>query len=303
VLKPRRATADVPGSVADDDQDLFCWKGGAAAAAALAPGAAAPRRRGRSRLAGVAIAAIAAAIAALLLLRGGGTPSPVTPLARAADVTGHAPGYRFRLTLDASGGGRDEALSASGAFNTQPLNGSISLEVAGKTVNELLVPPYAYVQIPSAGSSWERVRLAALGTSAPVSGVDVQQTIAFLRSVGSVSDEGSQTIEGVPTTHYHAAVDVDRLAGVIPLAQGSTGASLAELSRVLGGAGMPLDVWVDSQDRVRRLTMSLSLRAGANAARVSVSLQLYDYGAQPAVKAPPPRQVSDLGGVGQGLSG
>jgi PPE-repeat protein len=204
------------------------------------------------------------------------------------------------MAMSVSTDGTNVACNADGEFNTQPLNGSISLAVAGRNVNELLVPPYAYLQIPSATSTWQRIDLGALGSSGVGSSVDVQQTIGFLRTVGTVSSVGAAAIDGVPTTHYHAVIDVNRLAAALPLPQGASSASgLAALANALGGSGLPLDVWVDAQEHVRQITMSIPLQAGSGGVQFSLTMQLYDYGSQPVVGAPPPGEVSALGAPSQ----
>jgi hypothetical protein len=291
--------------VSDEHHERFCWDGGTAAAAAPSAVGRAPERRARSRLLGAAIvAAVGAAVAAVLVSVGsGGTHAP-TVLARAADVTTHVPGYRFRISMNASADGRSVLMAAGGEFNTQPLDGSMWLSLDGQRIDDVVVPPYVYVHIPSRGTAWDRIDLASLGNSTSGSNVDVQQTISFLRSVGAVTTVGSDTLGGVAVTHYHAVVDVGRLASALPLGQGSASSGeLAALSGALGGSGMPLDVWLDAQQRVRRIDMSLSIPSSSGAVQFSMSMELYDYGPQPAVGAPPAGLVTDLGSSGQTLSG
>jgi len=287
--------------------DPFCWDGAVDAARPPAAVVLAPRRRigPRVALAAVVVAGgVAAALLAGVFSGGGGTSAGQrSVLATVADVTTHVPGFRFTLAVNATGGGQNIAFNASGELNTAPLNGSISADVAGKQFNELLVAPYVYVQIPSLGGGWERIALGANGSSQAVSGADVEQTIGFLRSVGTVSTVGTETIDRVQTTHYHAVIDVDRLASALPLSSGSTDAAgLSALSHALGGSGLPLDVWVDAQDRVRQLTMSMPLNTGSSSLQFSMTMKLSDYGPQ-AVVAAPPGQVTDLGSAAPALAG
>jgi hypothetical protein len=289
--------------VTGEPQDLFCWDGTGAAGAAPAPVIGAPTRRRRPwAIAGAGAIVIGGVLAALVLSGGGsgGGAQGQTVLAQVADATTNVPGYKFNVAMSVSADGRNVAFNANGEFNTQPLNGSVSVEVAGRDVNELLVPPYAYLEIPGATSTWQRIDLAGLGSSGLGSDVDVQQTIAFLRTVGTVTTVGTAAIGGVATTQYRAVIDVNRLAAALPLPKGASSASgLAALANALGGSGLPLDVWVDAQERVRQITMSIPLQAGTSGVQFSLTMKLYDYGSQPVVSAPPAGEVSALGASGQ----
>jgi hypothetical protein len=272
--------------VAQGEQpDPFCWDGTADVAPAAAAVIVAPRRSRALRLALAAALAAGAAAAVVVVRGGGGSPAAQgSVLATVADVTTHVPGYRFSVQIDASDAGQSVSLSASGEFNTQPLRGSMSFDVAGKQIDEVFVPPYVYVQVPSLGANWERV---AIGSAPSASDIDIGHTLAFLRTVGTVDTVGQQTLDGVQTTHYHAVIDLSRLAAVLPVPAGSTAASgVGPLSQALGGSGLPLDVWVDAQERVRELTMSTPAGAGSSSLQFSMTMKLFDYGPQPAVAAP-----------------
>jgi hypothetical protein len=280
--------------MADERQDAFCWEG-ATAKAADAPSplviAPAPARRGRAWL-GAGAVIVAGAVAAALVLSGGGGGAPQTVLARAADVTTHVPGYRFAMTMNVSVAGQNIALSANGRFNTRPLSGTMTMAVAGHQITELVVPPHVYMQIPSASSAWQRISVGALNSSPAGSSVDIQQTISFLRTVGTVTTIGPDVTGGVPTTHYRAVVDINRLAAALPLPRSSsTTTGLSGLEQSLGGSGLPLDVWLDAQSRVRQLTMSMA----AASASFTMTMQFSDYGPQAPVSAPPAGEVQDLG--------
>ena len=281
--------------MADERQDPFCWEGTTATAGATtdapAPVVPVPARRRRSWLAAGAAVIAAGAVGAALVLSGGGGGAPQTALARAADVTANVPGYRFTMTMNVSAAGQNIVMSVNGRFNTRPLSGTMTMALAGRQITELVVPPYVYMRLPSGSTVWQRISLGALATSSAAAGVDVQQTISFLRTVGTVTTVGAEVIDGVPTTHYHAVIDVSRLAAALPLPKGSsTSAAFSAFEQALGGGGLPLDVWLDAQSRVRQLTMSMQ----AASASFTMTMQLRDYGPQAAVSAPPAGQVHAL---------
>src|SRR5581483_1614080 len=118
--------------------NAFDWSGEPAAGGpAPAPPAPGARRRRPGAPAAAGALALAAAIAAVVLAVSGGSggqPATGAPLALAAAVTSHVPGYRVDVTLDVSAAGQDVALDAHGAFNTQPAAGSLTLSVGGTSV-------------------------------------------------------------------------------------------------------------------------------------------------------------------------
>ena len=66
------------------------------------------------------------------------------------------------------------------------------------------------------------------------------------------------------------------------------------LRRAIGDdATLPVDVWVDGQDRPVRFAATFA----AGAADASVRLDLFDYGADITVVAPPADEVTPLGGL------
>ena len=178
----------------------------------------------------------------------------------------------------------------------------MTMNVAGKTINELIISPDVYVQSPTSATSWYRVDYASFLKSAGVGdalgGSDPTQLLSSLRAVGSVTNEGSATIGGVATTHYHALVDLSRALARAPAAErgeaelGGQAAQAPDRERTI-----PIDVWIDGANLVRQIEMQLSVTAGSTSAAVSMTIDISDYGAQPAVSPPPADEVTDITGA------
>jgi hypothetical protein len=63
-------------------------------------------------------------------------------------------------------------------------------------------------------------------------------------------------------------------------------------------------VWIGKDGLVRRVRVSLNLPHGATAVRTAMAMDLYDYGAQVDIAAPPSSQVFDATELAQqGLGG
>ena len=114
---------------------------------------------------------------------------PQTVLLDAADATGQ----HSRLPVHADRGGRGRraarrAARSTGALNTNPPTARCRMTSTARRSTSCWSPPYAYVQF-AAGPNWDRVRPgSALSRSNALSGLDPEQMLSFLRTVGSVSD-------------------------------------------------------------------------------------------------------------------
>jgi hypothetical protein len=274
--------------VADGD---FAWAGSPSEPAAQPPPA---RRRSRVAplLAAVAIGAVVTV--ALVMASGHGTTPPGTgPVALAAAVTSREAGFHTDMAFIVSASGKTVDVDLSGSVSErQPLSGSLAITVAGKTVNEILLAPYVYVQLPNS-SSWLR---STFESSSLDTGDSPAQTLNTLRAAGTVTRIGSEAVDGVPATHYHVVVDLDRVADATPPDSRSRVAAYAQaLQRLVGSSNLPMDVWVDAQDRVRRIEFDLTACTREGTVTESAQIDYSDFGPQPPVSAPPADEVSDLG--------
>jgi hypothetical protein len=229
--------------------------------------------------------------------------SAVAEVTQAAYVTSEGPGFKMGMTMSADIGGESFSLNASGAFDEHGRRGAISETVSGKTVTTVMDLPYAYVQARGKlikGKPWARFNVEGYTQSLGVSGSlntssEPSQWIDFLKAAGQASTVGLETLRGVPTTHYHVLVDLARLPAVVP-ARLRVGAreQAALLKRISGQSNLPIDVWIDRSEHVRRYQVQVPLCFKGERTSESVSVELYDYGTQRVPVPPPLSEVSDL---------
>jgi hypothetical protein len=277
---------------------------------------------------------------AVFLLFGSSSNPGVDPIAQAATVSSHAPGFRMHMSIsmtssalsgpitaygDATVDPRDDAASVSFAMDlsSQPQvaqvlgNSTIRMNMimSGATMY-MELPQSLLGAVPSLGDKpWLKMNLAtaaripglsSLGNSPTTS--NPAQMLQYLRAASDgVANEGQQQVDGVPTTHYHAEISLDRLASGVPSADRSALAqALSKLQQVTGSADLPVDVWIDPNHLVRRMVMSLSLHPSSGPTmQETVLADLSDYGPQPRPSLPPADQVQDMTRLlsGAGLSG
>ncbi len=126
---------------------------------------------------------------------------------------------------------------------------------------------------------------------------DPTKFLEFLRAGGDVEAIGADTVRGTRTTRYRARIDVgdvtdEALAAVPEDQRAGVRKAMKKFVELLDTDEFPVDVWVDDEDLVRRVRMGFAL--AENAQRFTVDMELYDYGIQVDISAPPRSQVMDL---------
>jgi hypothetical protein len=205
------------------------------------------------------------------------------------------------------GGVTDFSGAASSLTIGTPGMGDLQMRQVGETV---------YVKLPdevaaqtSGSKPWVRVDLDALYGQqyggAPVQGGasgDPTRQLEYLRGVSdSVGKVGEERVRGVPTTHYEAIVDLNReVAGQDAKVEEAN----QELVKKLGTSELPVEVWVDEENRVRRYALDVGVPMPENAAsrdasqgddrlRTRMVVEYYDFGTPVEVQAPPLDQTID----------
>lgn len=176
-----------------------------------------------------------------------------------------------------------------------------------------------YINAPSlskqlAGAKpWLKLDVAALAKKANVNleqfrqltQNDPSQILDFLRAVsGKVEKVGGEDIRGTATTHYRADVDLDRVPDqAAPKLRATFRKSIDALKRQLGTDKIPIDVWVDAANRVRRFQEHLPVAAAGGGGKVDFGIDFFDFGTPVTVRPPPAAQVQDIGALIAGSSG
>jgi hypothetical protein len=110
-------------------------------------------------------------------------------------------------------------------------------------------------------------------------------------------------VDGVQTTHYHAALSLDRLTADLPAADRSAAQQAIAKLRQTIGSDLPVDVWIDAHQLIRRMAMSLSLHVPSGpSVQETVVGDLSDYGPQPRPTLPPADQVQDASALLAGVN-
>jgi hypothetical protein len=125
---------------------------------------------------------------------------------------------------------------------------------------------------------------------------DPRDLLESLRGITSdIETVGSEQLRGVETTHYHAVVDSAQLAKAKDRDGRSAPQSVVDRLTTQSGLGdIPLDVWIDANGLVRKVSMAFSAKdpARAKSGDASMSFELWDYGEPVEIAVPPASEVA-----------
>jgi hypothetical protein len=272
-------------------------------------------------------------IAALGVLAGCGGSSSSSPssttakvspadLTRAASVSSAASGYRAVMSMSESVPGFGHlTMSGDGSFGKQQgqmamtinVPGALALALGTKLQMSMVVHNgILYMKLPQALTSklpgakpWLEIdlRKSASGSSGISSLMnssrqlsDPAQYFQWLHAVvgSGLQNLGSATVNGVPTTHYHANVSLSQLMHASGAANQSNAAQAQALSKEIVGGTIPIDVYVDASNLVRRIVINETVKAGGKNVTSAITVDFPQYGAQPAPTLPPASEVTNL---------
>jgi hypothetical protein len=242
-----------------------------------------------------------------IVLAGCGTKlAPVVDLAAAVSHTG-AQTARVSVTTTTQAPGMSVSFTETGVFDFARDRGMLSMQSpVGMTA--IFLPPKAYIKVSGApggsmpaGKSWIAMDVGGLGglagsVAGPFGGsADPADLLASLTAVSSsVTKLGASTVRGVPVTGFRVIIDPAKEAARLP---GPERAGFLAFARALGPGAIPVDVWLDGQNLVRRVTLSVRVPGGAGepaGTRLAETTDYYDFGVPVRISAPPAAEVENL---------
>jgi hypothetical protein len=253
------------------------------------------------------LASLCALAGAAVALGGCGASQIVDPVARAATVTLDSSGYKIGAVMSITGGPTPLTASVSGAIDTDTNSGTMTVDetVRGQRLRAPVIFSGLNVWMKSSavlgaaqragGKPWLYVDMSkALGSVGitPLSGTNnPSQFLGYLHAVGaSPTRVGAVSINGVKTTEYRAVVNLNNYAEQNNLAA----KSISSLESALGGHSLPVQAWIDSQNRVRRIHVAFPECVGGNRLQFSMTMGIYDFGSQPQAHIPSRSTVYNL---------
>ncbi|HEX5266995.1 MAG TPA: LppX_LprAFG lipoprotein [Acidimicrobiales bacterium] len=275
------------------------------------------------------VASAAVGMTALAACGGGSSPAgsppsgnPVQVVAAAATATQSAGTARADIDISADFSGipgqntNTIRVTGTGAFDVGRKLARLDMDLGTATARHIKVfADGSTVYINTAGlgltgaKPWIKMDASTAGAGLTPLSVNPFSGAQLLSKLTNVKVVGNGTVRGAATTQYRGTLD---MAAALSQMGGST-ARLGQLSpaleNALAGTTMPVDVWIDGQDRLRRLAMNVDLapfmrklfqQFGATSdsslppdmkALISIDFSLYDFGANLDLTPPPAGDV------------
>ena len=268
-----------------------------------------PRPSAAPRTLGIVVAVLlVAAIASALLVRGGDARSPEERFAAVPAAVAKEP-FSFEMTMGGTipGALDDFEITMTGAAD--PATGRTKAEMdmsaiipAGmgipSKISMVSEGAVAYVLMPPAAGAapqWTKVDATQLTQGAAGGGLPSStnplDSFDQLRSVGSEIEEvGEEEVRGTKTTHYRATIDMQKVVDAMP--PGQRPATVGPLAAM---GAVPVDVWLDDDDRPRRQRMRIPLPGGAG--EMTITIEAFDFGKPVDIELPPADQIVDGSGL------
>jgi len=261
-------------------------------------GRASRRGRGRRWIAAGLAAAVIAIGAFVMVQAGGGSGGPLNAIARAAEVTQHEPGGSAVVHATVTVANSPEGITEDGSMvfdDGGRSRGTFSFrgDSTGKegTAEVIVDGETTYTSsdlfegtLPE-GKKWMKVDYGAAKPtfSSPVSAdAGPEEGLKVLEDVIGAEEVGEEDVRGVPTTHY---------AGILPRTEEVFGEKVQF-------SAPHIDVWIDAQERVRRMEVVIvgSVSEDEPRATVKMSIDYLDFGQIPKIEPPDPDEVFDATG-------
>lgn len=220
---------------------------------------------------------------------------------------------------DASAQSYPAKMKGQGVMDFSGAASSMTVEMLGMGGFEMRqIGATAYVKMPEdfvaqmpGAKPWMEVDLDALSeqqygmNAAQMQGgaaQDPTRQLEYLRGVSdSVEKVGVEEVRGVRTTRYEAVVDLEKEAA----GQGAEAREAHdEMAEKLGASKVPVEVWLDDKNRVRRYALEATVPVPEEAdspsahgkdatMRTRMVAEYYDFGTPVDIQAPPPDETMD----------
>ena len=255
--------------------------------------------------------------ASALLGCAGGDTLALDPVARAANTTADTTSSKFDFHASLTAGSLGSfSFHGNGIYDGKDKSGWMNMHFALPAAYQLQVPTsdpsmemifdgshglVMYMRSPLFDKlvptgKWVKMDVGKmakkegvdLGAIMNANQADPSQSLRMLMASSNSRVIGSERIRGVQTTHYGFDIDFKKLA--------RDNKQLRQLTETMGSVSAPAEAWIDAKGRVRRLAVTMSLGAAQLGTPMTMTMteDLYDFGARAGITPPSDDVVVDL---------
>lgn len=144
------------------------------------------------------------------------------------------------------------------------------------------------------GTEWVKFDFQAIGEEMGVNFEQLMQLgqaspaeqLKYLRAMADLEEVGTETIDGVETTHYKGVVDMRRYPDTLPEPERAEARKMVDkIVELSGDATTPTEVWVDEDSLIRRQRMSMTQKKPAEA-KIDMEIGFSDFGKRVDIQVP-----------------
>lgn len=252
-------------------------------------------------------------------------------IAASADKTTDAGSAQVSMEMDMTGPQGAISMTADGAFDFAEQLGHMTMHMdlpegagtGGPMDMEMVLDGLTmymkyptFMQVSPSSKPWVRIDLDAMSQQAGVDmaalmqggNQDPSQALEYLRGVSDIATVGEEDIRGAPATHYRGTIDFDKVVENAPAdVRERVEATIKTITDAVGEMTIPVEVWIDAEGRVVRMSQSFDFQEGAQAGTsMSMVMDFFDFGTPVDIEIPPPSQTTDItelmGQMGAGAS-
>lgn len=229
-------------------------------------------------------------------------PAAADLVRTAAAETTETGSSKLSLTSTTVVGGQDVTFSGEGAFDYAEKTGQLSFEVPGAdgssagggSIEQRIIGPDLFLTLPQTPGVFYRLKVADVAGTSLGGSADPTASLQALEGLADVKEVGKEQVRGVETTHYEGTYDVKE---AIAKAQGVAKTVLESTLASSDLEDVPFDAYLDGEGRLVKFEQELQLPAtaqtGGQPLRSTTVLELFDFGTEVVVTAPPADKVRD----------
>ncbi|MEU6642192.1 hypothetical protein ABZ863_06535 [Saccharomonospora sp. NPDC046836] len=226
----------------------------------------------------------------------------------ASEGTSKSKSSKFQMDMNMAG----MQLSASGEalYDGADTAMSMTMDVAGQSMEIRMVDQTMYMKLPDAmssqmgGKAW--VKISADGSD-PLSQQmgssfdqmaeqsDPAKTLEYIQKAGKIVNSEQTNLDGQDVTHYTIELDFAKIADDMGASSGLTAEQAQQLASEVGT--VPMELWLTSDNLPVQIKLEMSKvmeAAGAPGQSGEMVMKYTDWGAPVNVEAPPADQVGEL---------
>ncbi|MEW2397532.1 DUF1396 domain-containing protein [Streptomyces sp. NPDC046862] len=237
--------------------------------------------------------------------------TPAAAVAKAAKNAEDITSLRYRVTGKVPEEGRIKgeaqmrmkptvAMSMKMTALDQPTDNQVEIRLVDKA---MYIDGGAAAAKEMDGKSWIKFDMAALGKDADALGGESvgagqadknpAQESTLLTGSKDVEEVGTETVDGVKTTHYKGTVTLDEFRASLKDEDKKTREQrekALEQYEKMGVKSLAMHMWIDGEDHTKQFRM----KGDADKGPLDMTITFLDYNKPVTVKAPPAKDTMDL---------